>query len=232
MSATGLFKEFGPFFNGGNLEGSALIYHYVVGTTTTKTCWTDRAKSTTAAQPLVADANGIASAYFDGLYKIVVKSADGADVLATWDHVNLVELFANDKDTWTPTLTCTVPGDLAVSYTGNTGYYEHDGTRVTAWFNIVTSAFTWTTASGFVTVGPLPVQSSSSMNPWMHASLSWGGITKAGFTHIYPYVAGGSLAIGFKGSGSGQPVVTLDITDFPSGGTVQLQGCVTYIVNA
>lgn len=229
MGNTALFQSFGPFFNAGSLVGGARIYHYVVGTTTTQACWTDRTKLTTAAQPLVADSNGIASAYFDGLYKIVVKTADDSTTLATWDQVQLLDLVPYTKNTWIPTLSCLIPGNLAVSYTDQTGYYEVCGNRVTAWFSIVTSAFTYTTAAGPIFIKTLPFAGTGDLNPWVNGGLIWGGMTKANYTAVVPYVAGVSFNIGLYGSGSGQPAVILGITDFPSGGTVQLQGCVTYI---
>ena len=70
---------------------SAKIYHYAAGTTTLQNCWSDRAKTTTVAQPLVADSNGVATAFCDGIYKFRVDSS--ADVtLYTWDNVNVVDL--------------------------------------------------------------------------------------------------------------------------------------------
>lgn len=86
MSQNGQFIEFGPYYSGGLLVSGFKIYHYLPGTTTLKNVWTDRGKTTTAAQPLVADANGKASCYADGLYKFVVK--DASDVtLYTFDNV-------------------------------------------------------------------------------------------------------------------------------------------------
>lgn len=91
MATNGLFVRFGPFFSGGSLATSAKIYHYVTGTTTDKDVYTDRAKTTTAAQPLVADSNGVATCYADGIYRIVVKTSDDT-TLYTWDNVNITEL--------------------------------------------------------------------------------------------------------------------------------------------
>lgn len=77
-------------FNLTDTYPSAKIYHYASGTTTLQNCWSDRSKSTTVAQPLVADANGIATAFCDGIYKFKVDTS--ADVtLYTWDTVNVVD---------------------------------------------------------------------------------------------------------------------------------------------
>jgi hypothetical protein len=77
---------------------SPRIWHYIAGTSTLLNAYTDRAKTTTAAQPLVGDANGVASAYFDGLYKIVVKKSDDATVLFTWDNFSVLEATSTPAD--------------------------------------------------------------------------------------------------------------------------------------
>lgn len=50
-----------------------------------------RAKGSTVAQPLVGDSNGVAKAYWDGLYKIVVMNAAETVTLHTWDNFDLTE---------------------------------------------------------------------------------------------------------------------------------------------
>lgn len=82
--------EFGPYFVSGSLAAGAKVYHYAAGTGTLKNCWSDRAKTTTVAQPLVADSQGIASAFCDGVYQFVVKSS--AEVtLYTFDNVAVAD---------------------------------------------------------------------------------------------------------------------------------------------
>ena len=93
MATTAVFITFGPFFSSGALIGAPHVFHYLAGTTTLKDAYTDRAKTTTAAQPLVGDAGGVASAFFDGLYKIVVKSTDETLTYYTWDNVDLTVDF-------------------------------------------------------------------------------------------------------------------------------------------
>lgn len=90
MSSTAQFVSFGPFFSAGALVTAPKLYHYIVGTTTDKDVWTTRAKSATAAQPVVGDANGVVSCYADGIYKMVIK--DSADnTLYTWDNYTVAE---------------------------------------------------------------------------------------------------------------------------------------------
>ena len=89
MGSVGRFQTFGPFQNAGSLVAAVHIFHYSAGTSTLLNAYTDRAKSVTAAQPLVGDANGVASAFFDGLYKIVVKTSDEVTTLFTWDNFDI-----------------------------------------------------------------------------------------------------------------------------------------------
>lgn len=91
MGDTAQFREFGPFFHSGALVTAPHVFHYAAGTSTLKDAYVDRAKGSTVAQPLVGDANGVASAYWDGLYKIVVKTSDELTTLFTWDNLDLSE---------------------------------------------------------------------------------------------------------------------------------------------
>lgn len=104
MGATAQRYVFGPFFLNGALVTSPHIFHYVAGTTTLKDGWSDRGKLSTVAQPFVGDANGIASFFLDGLYKIVVKNAAETDTLYTWDNFEVAEpeLRLEGTTTWNP----------------------------------------------------------------------------------------------------------------------------------
>lgn len=90
MGVTAKFQSFGPFFLSGALVTAPHIYHYAAGTSSDKNAYVDRAKGSTVAQPLVGDSNGIASAYFDGLYKIVVMNATETVTLYTWDNYEII----------------------------------------------------------------------------------------------------------------------------------------------
>ena len=74
MATYGQFDTLGPFTAA--IGGGWKLYHYVPGTTTTKNLWSDRDKQNTVAQPLVADSNGVASFYADGLYDFVVYDSN------------------------------------------------------------------------------------------------------------------------------------------------------------
>jgi hypothetical protein len=93
MSIYGQRVQLGPFFSGGEIQGAAKLYHYVVGLSTLKDIWSDRAMSTTLAQPFVADAEGVFNFFADGLYKLVIcgpgSTGPSDDVLYTLDDWQL-----------------------------------------------------------------------------------------------------------------------------------------------
>src|SRR3990167_1843832 len=97
--------------------------------------------------------------------------------------------YRKGLDGFTVTLTCGTPGDLSVSYTTQTGYIEISGNKITAWFNVITSEFTHTTASGNLLLTGLPFRASTLMSPFFGGSVSFSGMTKANYTHVVPSVA-------------------------------------------
>lgn len=58
--------------------------------------------------------------------------------------------------TWTPAITFATPGDLAVTYSTQTGQFFRIGAMVFVQFQITTSAFTHTTAAGNLRITGLP----------------------------------------------------------------------------
>lgn len=63
----------------GPLSGGK-VYFYAAGTSTLKTVWLDRSKTTAAANPYTLDSNGTAQLYGDGVYKIIIKTSAGVTV--------------------------------------------------------------------------------------------------------------------------------------------------------
>lgn len=132
---------------------------------------------------------------------------------------------------WTPQITAATPGDLSVSYTQNLGYMTMNGNMIVAWFDILTSAFTYTTASGVISITGLLLRGSSLMSPWFGGVVNFSGLTKSNYTQVIAAVPYTTTTITLYASGSAQANAQLAITDFPTGGTVRLQGCVTYLTD-
>jgi hypothetical protein len=91
MGSTAQFKSFGPYFRSGALVTTPRLFHYLPGTSSLKDAWLERTKMSTAAQPIVGNANGVVGGFFDGLYKIVVTLSDELTVLETWDNFDITE---------------------------------------------------------------------------------------------------------------------------------------------
>ena len=138
--------------------------------------------------------------------------------------------FVGAAASWTPTLTFSTPGDLSVSYTTQLGRYWRFGNMVVALFSVETSSFTYTTASGNLLLGAtLPYTSENTSGLLNVGTLSFQGITKAGYTQFYPRLFSNSSTIAFFASSSGSAVSQVTSTDVPSAGTVVLRGVVVYV---
>lgn len=132
---------------------------------------------------------------------------------------------------WTPTLTFVTPGDLTVVYAANSqlGTYTKIGRIVIATFNITTSTFTHTTASGNCLITGLPFTSASATGRTFGGSLvSWQGITKAGFTQIEPRMGANQTQIALIAMASGVSAATVAAADMPTGGAVSLRGNILF----
>lgn len=132
---------------------------------------------------------------------------------------------------WTPVLTFGTKGDLSVSYTTKLGDLIRTKSGITASFFIVTSAFSFSTASGNLQITGLPytasLASADSGMRWV-GSMNYGGITKSSYTTFVPTITAGSNVIQFTGSGSGQTNVFLTTSDVPTGGSVVLNGTLSF----
>lgn len=133
-----------------------------------------------------------------------------------------------EEGTWTPVLTSVTPGDLSVTYSSQYGFYTKIGNVVHLWFNIVTSAFTYTTATGNLWISGVTYASGTTTGNYCYGSVVYGGITKAGYSVISPRLFNGSNTVEFLASGSAQVISPVAITNLPSAGNVTLQGYLCY----
>jgi hypothetical protein len=136
------------------------------------------------------------------------------------------------EGTWTPDFTFTTPGNLAKTLTSQAGYYIKIGKLVTVTFNIITSAFTHTTASGDLTMTGLPFTAQNVSNDRWRGTMQFSGITKAGYTNFTVGTSANTTTAIFIGSGSGVAISLVGAADMPTGGTVIIQGSVSYIATS
>lgn len=124
-----------------------------------------------------------------------------------------------EEGTFTPTLTAATPGDINVVYSTRTGVYTKIGNLVNWEIVIVTSTFTWTTASGAINITGLPFAAGvlSGGYPVIIAGLS------SGSDQIAPAQATGATLLTLVGTEYTAPAsATLSITTMASGVQQQL----------
>lgn len=131
--------------------------------------------------------------------------------------------FDYQQFTWTPVLTFATPGDLSVTYTDQRGIYVRLGRLLFVYFDIVTSGFTHTTASGNLNITGLPLTNGLAYS-MRGGPVAFQGITKANYTQFGATIASGASTMTVNASGSGQPTASVTAADMPTGGTVALRG--------
>jgi hypothetical protein len=156
--------------------------------------------------------------------------ANVATFLATPTSANFAAAISDDVGTWTPVLTFATPGTLSVAYTTQVGTWSRSGNTVTVDFEILTSSFTLGTASGNLFVNGLAGTFTASSAGNFSGTMCWQGITKSGYTQITPLLLASGTTIVFRASGSAVANSTVTATDTPTGGTVRLQGQLTFRV--
>lgn len=159
--------------------------------------------------------------YFDTTLgqEIYVSAATASSV--TW-YVPQTALIP-----WTPAITFATPGDFAATYSSQAGSATKTGRLTVATFTLVTSSFTFTTASGNLQITGIPFTVAADTG--YRAGVRWAGITKAGYTDIVLNAGTSATVLLLLASGSGQPTVTVTAADMPTGGSVILQGTIVYV---
>lgn len=132
------------------------------------------------------------------------------------------------EGTWTPVLTFANPGNQNIVYSAREGFYTKTGRMVTLTFRILTSTFTWTTASGSLLISGVPF--SPAIQAQVSGTLSFEGLTKASYTQIVPVLVTASPSINLLACGSGVARLTVDQTFTTSGTNIFLSGTLIYFI--
>lgn len=162
---------------------------------------------------------------------IIGTSGKGIDFSATSHPAGMTsELLADyEEGTWTPTIAFTTNGDLAITYSIQTGTYTKVGRQVTVSFYVSASSFTHTTASGVLRITGSPFNAGSS-SPHTATTSFVQGITKANYTSFGFYSNSGSGDLTSAACGSGQGVDNITAANVPSGGLPLIVCTLTYFV--
>jgi microcystin-dependent protein len=133
------------------------------------------------------------------------------------------------EGTWTPTMAFATPGDSSIVLSSQIGRYTRLGRMVFLTFQMITSTFTHTTASGNLTISGLPFTANSALNH-RGGSMVWQGITKANYTEVIPSVIANTQTMALNLCGSGQSATAVAAADMPTGGSVILSGSAIYFI--
>lgn len=127
--------QLGPFFSTGVIDGAAKLEHYEAGTSTLKNLWSDRAMTTTLAQPFVADADGIFNFFADGLYKLVIKKADNTVLytLDDWQFIDRTDPTFGEGSVISTASTIAVGPEIFAHLSGSTNVAAITGTIPFVW---------------------------------------------------------------------------------------------------
>jgi hypothetical protein len=131
-----------------------------------------------------------------------------------------------DVGEWSPSLTFASPGDLSVAYITQVGAYTRIGDLVHVRAEIVTSAFTHSTASGALRCTGLPFTVGSVADGALVAS----GWTSAGLKWINARAQPTATFIYFPYSISGAAISATTTTQWPTGASVVIYLSLTYEV--
>lgn len=142
---------------------------------------------------------------------------------------NKYDILNSPQLSWTPTITFATGGDLAVTYSVRAGRITISDDEVTADFEIVTSAFTHSTAAGNLQITGLPITAKGGASGvFPVGTILFGGWTLAGTSGIAPQVLGGTGTIQVYANRSGATVIPLTTAHVPSGASVLIYGQVKY----
>lgn len=227
--------------NGAPVE-SGTVSFYTNGTTTLKNIYTDPELATAATNPAPLDSAGRfnqGDLYGSGIYTVVLKTSAAAQ-LWTRDDYNPADAtalgaatatsisFGNevldvyDEATWTPVLTFATPGNLNVVYSVQAGQKTIIGRLVDYQFNVTTSTFTHTTASGNCQITGLGSTNLNVAGNTRVGTLHFQGITKATYTQFSCFYDINTATAIFLAGGSAVGQATVGTADMPTTGSIIL----------
>lgn len=143
-------------------------------------------------------------------------------------HAFAVNRLIPVRGVWSPTITCATPGNLTVAYGLQEGRYELWDGWVWLMWELETTTFTHSTASGEFQLIGLPKTPVSFGMKYAGTIPIWSGFSAAAWNNIGCYVEHGHDHIHFMKMKSGQTSVAVDIDDWNSGTTVHLHGIIRY----
>lgn len=128
-----------------------------------------------------------------------------------------------EEGTWTPVATFATPGNLSVAYSTQNGWYVKVGQLVIVHCDIITTTFTFTTASGNFNITGLPF----TVNSRGYGSGQFGGWT-SGFTMLSPLCTNGGTIISLIGSQTATSAGALTTAQFTTATNINMRFTAVY----
>lgn len=123
---------------------------------------------------------------------------------------------------WTPGITFDTPGDLAVAYSAQLGFWYRIGQLVFLHGGFTTSSFVWTTAAGTMRLTGLPFPVAVKTIDF-NGPVILSGYTRAASEWLTARFLNGASTGYIQSSQSGGAIASLVAADFPSAGSVALR---------
>lgn len=132
-----------------------------------------------------------------------------------------------EEGTWTPTFSFATPGNLTIVYSSRLGTYTKTGRVFNLDYDIQTTTFTHTTASGVARITGTPFLNATPL-PESIGRMTHGAITvSAGYNSIQPVGVASVAQLGFTASNPAGARSILTFTNFPTGVQLVLSGSIT-----
>lgn len=135
-----------------------------------------------------------------------------------------------EEGSWTPTVTASTPGNIAVTYATRLGRYNKVGKKVTVWFVVTTATFTHTTASGELRLSGLPFA-----NELGSEAIGTADVNQVTFpasrTSLTSNIQDGQSHLRFVATGGGSRNA-IQMTNTTTGTNISLLGSITYEASA
>lgn len=135
-----------------------------------------------------------------------------------------------DTGTWTPSLTCVTPGNLAVTYAAREGHYIRVESICAISMFLQTATFTHTTASGRIQLSGIPFPAATG-GAWGNGLMQWDTWNlPVGYTDVSSLILSGSSVVDFTMMGDNIITSNPDITALATGVTHEVRLSVMYEV--
>lgn len=133
--------------------------------------------------------------------------------------------------TFTPTLTPTIAGNFSITYSRQAGRFTKIGKRITVDIDIAASAFTHSTAGGYMRIQGLPYNCSSATGVQSLGSVVFSGVNKAGYSQVSASIdATNPTQVILFASGMGVTESLITPADMPSGSAKSIRLTLSYEV--